>query len=300
MLSVTLMKTGVLLGVAAACFQPAGLLRAQTADAPNALSAALPEAPEFAGGALAMHTAEDRDLPLLKTPQRLAKDQWRILSSPARVSKRDLRWLLPVAGVAVASIATDTRAMQDVVSHDPGINSASDTASGALRDVFIAGPVLMFGAGQYAHNDHLRESGLLAGEAMVNAYVTDEAIKYITLRERPSISNGRGHFFASDAASDPSFVSGHSIVAWSSAAVLASEYTKPWQQVGLYAAASGVSFTRVLAQQHFPSDAVLGAVSGWLIGRYVYSAHHRAFGTPLPQALLLKLMGAPGASAGAP
>ena len=74
--------------------------------------------------------------------------------------------------------------------------------------------------------------------------------------------------------SDPSFVSGHAIVAWSSAAVLASEYSKPWQQIGIYTLASGVSLTRVLGQNHFPTDALLGSVSGWLIGRYVYHSHH--------------------------
>ena len=109
---------------------------------------------------------------------------------------------------------------------------------------------------------------------MVNGYVTSEGIKYITLRERPNLQNARGHFFQGDAASDPSFVSGHAIVAWSSAAVLASEYSRPWQQIGIYTLASGVSLTRVLGQDHFSTDALLGSVSGWLIGRYVYRAHH--------------------------
>ena len=65
------------------------------------------------------------------------------------------------------------------------------------------------------------------GEAMVDAYVFDEIIKYVTLRERPKQDNARGDFFTGNASSDPSFVSGHSIVAWSSAAVLAEEYHRP-------------------------------------------------------------------------
>ncbi len=109
---------------------------------------------------------------------------------------------------------------------------------------------------------------------MVNGYVTSEGLKYITLRERPDLQNARGHFFQGDAASNPSFVSSHAIVAWSSAAVLASEYSRPWQQIGIYTLASGVSLTRVLGQDHFPTDALLGSVAGWLIGKYVYRAHH--------------------------
>lgn len=210
----------------------------------------------------------------LGTPKRIVVDELHILTSPARLRSRDLIWLLPVAGATAASLATDTKTMRDVVSHDAGFNSSANTTSDALRGVFIGGPVALFGAGEFLGNAKAREAGLLAGEAMVNGYVTSAGIKYITLRERPNLQNARGHFFQSDAVSDPAFVSGHAIVAWSSAAVLASEYSKPWQQIGIYTLASGVSLTRVLGQNHFPTDALLGSVSGWLIGRYVYHSHH--------------------------
>jgi membrane-associated phospholipid phosphatase len=65
------------------------------------------------------------------------------------------------------------------------------------------------------------------------------------------------------------------MVAWSSAAALADAYSRPWQQAGIYAMATGVSLTRVLAQQHFPTDVLLGSVSGWLIGHYVAKVHRR-------------------------
>jgi len=45
-------------------------------------------------------------------------------------------------------------------------------------------------------------------------------------------------------------------------------------QAGVYTAATGVSLTRVLGQQHFPTDVLLGAAGGWLIGHYVFRAHH--------------------------
>ncbi len=220
--------------------------------------------------------AESRDdsLELKRVPRRMLADEWHIVSSPAHARARDLRWLLPVAAVSAAAIATDTYTMQHVVSHDPGFTNRADTVSGALRDAFIGMPVVIFSYGEATHHNRETEAGLLAGEAMIDAYVADEGIKYITLRERPTLNNARGHFWTGDSVSDPSFVSGHSIVAWSSAAVLAGEYTKPWQQVGIYTLASGVSLTRVMSYQHFPSDAVLGAVSGWLIGRYVLRAHH--------------------------
>lgn len=247
--------------------------------ASTSTDAALPDAPlpQAAGAQPAAHgsgSAPAKDPSLQGTPKRIIVDELHIITSPARIRSRDLVWLLPVAGATAVSLSTDTKTMRDVVSHDVGFNSSATTASDVLRGVFIGAPVAIFGAGELVGNAKAREAGLLAGEAMVNGYVTSEGIKYITLRERPNLQNARGHFFQGDAVSDPSFVSGHSIVAWSSAAVLASEYSKPWQQIGIYTLASGASLTRVLGQNHFPTDVLLGSVSGWLIGRYVYHSHH--------------------------
>ena len=110
---------------------------------------------------------------------------------------------------------------------------------------------------------------------MIDSYAFGALLKVATFRERPTVDHARGAFYQTSAGWDSSFPSGHSVVAWSSAAVLAGEYSSPWQQVLVYGLASGVSFSRVLSQQHFPSDALIGSASGWLIGHYVYRAHHR-------------------------
>lgn len=219
--------------------------------------------------------ASDDELSVKKLPLRFLSDDLYIVKSPASLRKADLLWLVPLAGASAAAFATDTKVMRDVVSRDPSFNQANSTSSDILRDSAVGVPVLLFSAGTLVHNERAREAGLLSGEAMIDAYVFDEAIKYVTLRERPNMDNARGRFFIGNAASDPSFISGHSIVTWSSAAVLAGEYSKPWQQAGIYTLASGVSLTRVLGQQHFPSDTLLGSAAGWLIGHYVYRAHHR-------------------------
>ncbi len=219
--------------------------------------------------------AENDGLTILGTPKRILRDELHAIVSPAHVKPHDLRWIIPVAAASAAGFATDSYTMRNVVSHDTGFNNASQTSSNALLGVAIGVPVALLGIGELKHQDHAREAGLLAGEAMVDAFILDEGIKYIFLRERPQTDNANGHFFTGNGVSNPSFVSGHSIVAWSSAAVLAGEYSRPWQQVGIYTLASGVSLTRVMGQEHFPTDAFLGAVSGWLIGHYVYGSHHR-------------------------
>jgi membrane-associated phospholipid phosphatase len=76
---------------------------------------------------------------------------------------------------------------------------------------------------------------------------------------------------------DSSFPSNHCILAWSSAAVVASEYNGVFTQIAAYGLATGVSATRILARQHFPSDVLVGSAVGWMIGRYVVRRHRRSY-----------------------
>ena len=95
------------------------------------------------------------------------------------------------------------------------------------------------------------------------------------LARAADVDNARGQFFQSSAGADSSFPSAHSLVAWSAASALAAEYPSPWTQFALYSAATGVSLTRVMGQQHFPSDVLVGSSLGWLIGHYVVKRHNR-------------------------
>jgi membrane-associated phospholipid phosphatase len=210
-------------------------------------------------------------------PRHFLPDEAHIFAGPAFLRKRDLKWLLPLAGATAVALSTDTYTMRHVVSRDASFNHSNDQASTILRDSFIGMPVVFAGLGQASHDDHLRESGLLGGEAMLDAYVFDEIVKISSWRERPDVDNARGEFFVGSAGTNSSFVSGHSIIAWSSAAVLAGEYPSKWHETIAYTLASGVSLTRVLAQKHFPSDVLVGGATGWLIGHYIFRAHHHAF-----------------------
>jgi membrane-associated phospholipid phosphatase len=97
--------------------------------------------------------------------------------------------------------------------------------------------------------------------------------KFILRRERPLYNNAAGDFFASNVGTNGSFPSSHSTLAWSIAAVVAGEYPSRWVQFGVYTTATGVSLMRVLGQEHFPTDVLIGGAAGWLIGRYVLKKH---------------------------
>ena len=224
----------------------------------------LPDAPE-----------PQPDVTLKSFPLNVLKDQKAIWTSPAHIKIKDLDWLVPLAAGTGLAIATDRDAMLHVVPNDPKWNQRSLDVSNVLTGGLVGTPVALLGWGAMKNNPHAREAGLLGGEAIVDGLVVEQAMKLIFLRERPEIDNAHGKFFQTSVGIDGSFPSNHTVLAWSSAAVLAGEYPTVLSRILIYSAATGVSFTRVMGQQHFPSDVLVGSATGWLIGHYVFRRHHK-------------------------
>jgi hypothetical protein len=217
------------------------------------------------------------DVTLRDVPRNLLHDQEAIWTSPAHVKLSDLEWIVPLAAATGVTIATDQSAMRHVVSNNPGFNQKNIDASNAMIGGFIAAPVVLYGWGHLKQDPQTREAGILTGEAMIDSVVVEQGMKLIFWRERPDQNNASGHFFKSDAGIESSFPSSHSVVAWSAAAVLAGEYPSALSQILIYGAATGVSVTRVMGQQHFPSDVLVGSAAGWLVGHYVFRKHHKNY-----------------------
>jgi len=67
------------------------------------------------------------------------------------------------------------------------------------------------------------------------------------------------------------------VVAWVGSGGACRRIPLALDAVVIYSAATGVSLTRVMGQQHFPSDVLVGSAAGWLVGRYVFRKHHTEF-----------------------
>jgi hypothetical protein len=204
-------------------------------------------------------------------PLAILKDQVAVWTSPVRIRPHDLIWLLPVGAATGITLATDTDAMRDL-SHNPGFNKDSVNASNALLGGEIAIPVTLYGVGLFKNDAHARETGILSGEALADSVVLDQVTKIVFRRERPLYNNAAGGFFSSNAGNN-SFPSSHSMLAWTIAGVTAGEYPSKWVQLGTYSLATSVSLMRVLGQEHFPTDVLVGGAAGWLIGHYVFKKH---------------------------
>ena len=212
---------------------------------------------------------------LRSTPANILHDQAAIWTSPWKFRAPDLEWFIPLAAATGVAIATDQDAMLHVVPKNTNLNNKSTTASNGLTGLMAATPVALFGWGQLKQSPHAREAGILGGEAMVDGLVVEQGMKLVFWRERPAADNAHGKFFQTSAGADGSFPSTHAVVSWSAAAVLADEYPSTMSRLMIYSAAMGVSATRVVGQQHFPSDVIVGSAAGWLVGHYVFRKHHR-------------------------
>jgi len=214
------------------------------------------------------------DVTIRDAPLNILRDQKAIWTSPAHLKVGDLEWLLPLAAGTGLAVATDQSAMNHVVSKNPSFNQKNVTASNAMIGGFIAAPVALYGLGHFRQSPRAREAGILTGEAMIDGVVVEQGTKLIFWRERPGVDGAKGKFFQTSAGIDSSFPSSHCVVAWSAAAVLADEYPSRWTRLFIYSAAAGVSLTRVMGQEHFPSDVLVGSAAGWLVGHYVFRKHH--------------------------
>ncbi|HZQ44494.1 MAG TPA: phosphatase PAP2 family protein [Acidobacteriaceae bacterium] len=247
---------------------------ATQANLPNAPSSLITAKPH-GQGKIPLQDVPHPPVDLMRTPLNVLGDTYRLVTSPIYIRAGDLKWILPVAAATGISFSQDTHVNRDIVSHNPSFNNTADNVSYDLEYSYIAGTVAMYGGGLFSHNDHLRETGLLSGEAMVDAQIFDALVKLGSFRERPSpVDNYAGNFYQTSAGIDSSFISGHSITAWSAAAVIAAEYPSPWKQAAIYTGAGATAITRVLAEKHFPTDVLLGSAAGWMIGHYVVRAHH--------------------------
>jgi membrane-associated phospholipid phosphatase len=202
--------------------------------------------------------ASDSTVTVRGTPLRILKDQEAIWTSPARIRESNaLGPVVLVLGTAIV-MTTDHQVMSSSKLQNPSLNDEASTASTGLLGGFVAAPVAIY------------------GEAIVDSLAVSEVLKAISMRERPTVDSAKGRFFQTSVGLDSSFPSNHAMVAWSSAAVIASEYDGAMTQILAYGLATGVSATRVLARQHFPSDVLVGSAVGWMIGRYVELKHRRA------------------------
>ena len=246
-----------------------------TAADPTPMPASSASSPLAAPGAAAprsrVKNTDKPDVTIKSVFLNLPKDQAAIWTSPFHAKVRDLTWLVPLGATTGVLIGSDQHSMLRERSNALARSRSSNVSNAGLATM-LAIPAVTYFAGYFGGNGQQRETGLLAGEAVIDSYAVNEALKLITSRARPTPTGGDGSFFTSSHSAS-SFPSNHAMLSWAAASVVAHEYPGVLTKILVYGGASAVSFSRVTARQHFPSDVVVGSALGWLIGRQVYRAH---------------------------
>jgi Capsule assembly protein Wzi/PAP2 superfamily len=207
--------------------------------------------------------------PLEIAGKRLLSDQAMLWSSPARIRWSDAEWLVPFAGITTGFILTDANFSRSLSNNQSTLNVYKDIRTGSVAALGAASGGLLLWSLR-THDPRQRETGLLAGEAILDSLVLTQGIKFAAGRQRPYQGDGQGNFF--DAGN--SFPSGHSAAAWAAAGILAHEYPGTMTKLLAYGLATTVSIASVGSKQHFPSDVLIGSGIGWLVSEYVYRTHH--------------------------
>jgi len=199
-------------------------------------------------------------------------DQKAIWTSPFRMKRSDAKWWVLVGAATGVLVATDHWTSQQLPNTKDQVRFSGQVSNAGI---YALAPLTggLYLVGVFSGNAKARETGLLGAEALVDGLVLFEGLKLVTGRERPTVSDGHGHFFHGG----DSFPSGHAMESFALASVIAHEYrNKKIVPVLAYGLAALVSASRLSGRQHFASDVVVGGAMGWFIGTYVFHTHQNA------------------------
>jgi membrane-associated phospholipid phosphatase len=205
-------------------------------------------------------------------PTNILDDQKHIWLFPAQLERKRV-WIptLLVLGATAGLVALDAHDAPYFrrTSTFSGFNSIFSGTATAVGTALV--PVSLYGAGVLHSNSKMKQTALLAGEAVAGTEILATVLKETTRRIRPSEIPSNSNFADSFyEGAGTSFPSGHAIVAFGAATVVARRYgNHKWVPYVSYGAAALIALSRVTLSAHYISDVFLGGALGYSVGRFV-------------------------------
>lgn len=212
------------------------------------------------------------------------------------VYRIDLAWDIPVSAVAAAGILVPY-ALTDSIIHPScpcdassvpsfdrwaiGHSSATaDTVSTVTAGLAIAAPLVLDLADVGASTEFLEDTAVLAETLLVNGALTSAA-KYTVQRPIPLVYSPAAPSVVSSPADYRSFYSGHTSTTFAALTAMSMTWTLRhggtwWPWVVTVAVGTSVGLERIAAGRHFPTDVLVGAAAGTVVGLAVPWLHSRA------------------------
>lgn len=139
---------------------------------------------------------------------------------------------------------------------DPSLKFVTNTTI----PISVASPLLIYSIGFIQKDATLKQKGLFIGEAFIGTTIITLAMKYSVNRDRPFVT----YPFIDQAtsATTPSFPSGHTSSAFSTATSLSLVFPKWYVIAPSFLWAGTVGYSRMSFGVHYPSDVLVGAIVG--------------------------------------
>ena len=215
---------------------------------------------------------------------------------PRSIYRIDLAWDIPVSAVAAAGIIVPY-ALTDSIIHPScpcdassvpsfdrwaiGHSSATaDTVSTVTAGLAIIAPVVLDLADVGATTELLEDTAILAETLLVNGALASVA-KYTVQRPIPLVYSPADPSVVSSPADYRSFYSGHTSTTFAALTAMSMTWTLRhggtwWPWVVTVVVGTSVGLERIYAGRHFPTDVLVGAAAGTLVGLAVPWLHSRA------------------------
>lgn len=177
-----------------------------------------------------------------------------------------------LAGCVLDALVMPAR---DEWANDQFLQTTSKSISNVGNGTVLGGAALAITlTGMISHHEALRQTGsdLVKGTVMTAVLVT--GMKWLTGRLRPFRLQESDSPFRFDPLSQggwsSSLPSGHAAMSWMFATVV-DRHTggKTWIRGIAYGLATLISLSRITGNRHHPSDIILGASIGYLVGRFI-------------------------------
>jgi len=210
-------------------------------------------------------------------------DESRLWTSPLKITGKKFCFWVPVIGATMIALANDEKIYSDFKNFEAKhkwVKDASPIVTMGGENITVASlSGLIYLSGLAFNNEKAEQTGIIGIEALAHAGLIVTAGKFITGRQRPGYDHGIDdwHWFPASFrqfGSDPqpkydAFPSGHTIAAWALATVIAKQY-KDCVIVPIiaYTIATGVGLSRIMLDEHWLSDVIIGGALGYAIGSY--------------------------------
>ena len=175
--------------------------------------------------------------------------------------KRILPLLLLLLSVTTYSQNLDIRILRQINLHrNEHLDATFTTITNSVSPVSIAAPLLVFGTGLIEKDKTIQQKGLVMCASFLTATIISTSLKHAINRTRPFVTYPDIQKVTSGGS--PSFPSGHTSDAFSTATSLSLAFPKWYVIAPSYIYASAVGYSRMHLGVHYPSDVLAGAIVG--------------------------------------